>query len=79
VAKVEINKDIANELALFKLRNIRFEIKEILSKWRASSIEDFLQESKNGLLAESENDAIDLKQLIKEEQELNDILEQIKG
>ncbi|OLS22068.1 MAG: hypothetical protein HeimC2_31220 [Candidatus Heimdallarchaeota archaeon LC_2] len=70
MANVEINKDVVNDLALFKLRNIQLEIQEILEKWKTTSIEDFLQQSKNGLLVESENDAIDLKQLIKEELEL---------
>ena len=78
MANVEINKDVANDLALFKLRNIQLEIQEILKKWKTPSIEDFLQQSKNGLLVESENDAIDLKQLIKEELELQNLIDQIK-
>ena len=78
MANVEINKDVVNDLALFKLRNIQLEIQEILEKWKTTSIEDFLQQSKNGLLVESENDAIDLKQLIKEELELQNLIDQIK-
>lgn len=78
MANVEINKDVVNDLALFKLRNIQLEIQEILEKWKTTSIEDFLQQSKNGLLDESENDAIDLKQLIKEELELQNLIDKIK-
>ena len=79
MANVEIDKDVANELALYKLRNLQFEIQEILDKWKFNSIEDFLLQSKNGSLPESENDGIDLKQLVKEENDLNELLDQIKA
>ena len=53
-----------------KLRNIRNLISEILTKWNEDSTEIFLTKARKGIYPESENDAIDLRQLLIEEKKL---------
>ena len=70
---VEIEKNILNDLVSFKLKKVQELINDILNRWNTNSIEDFLEKSKKAELVESENDAIDLKQLIEEEKKLLDL------
>ncbi|MHA2253379.1 MAG: hypothetical protein ACXAD7_23685 [Candidatus Kariarchaeaceae archaeon] len=79
MATIEIEREVAHELALFKLRNIRKEVKQILEKWNTTSIEEFTEKARLGILEESENDAIDIKQLVAEEKKISDLIEQIMG
>ena len=74
---VSLERSDAEDLIQYKLRNIQKEISKILEKWSASSIDSFLEKSSLGEIAESENDAIDLKQLICEQQKLQKLLENL--
>lgn len=74
---VSLNRSDAEDLIQYKLRNIQKEISNILNKWSESSIEGFLEKSSSGNLEESENDAIDLKQLFHEQQKLQKLLESL--
>ena len=75
--KVHLDKDVAEDLISFKLRNIQEQINNILKKWNDSEASAFLVKSKNGTYSEAENDAIDLKQLLLEEKRLNKLFNSI--
>ena len=65
------------ELINFKLNYLAKEINKILEHWREDTIESFLQKAKDGRLEEAENDAIELKQLVTEEEKLRKLLKSI--
>ena len=69
--KVHLDKDVAEDLISYKLRNIQEQINNILKRWNESEASAFLEKAKNGTYSEAENDAIDLKQLLLEEKRLN--------
>lgn len=72
---VSMKKEIAEELITFKLRQIQSIIEDILLRWKEDSIDDFLEKAKDGTLEEAENDAVELKQLIFEEEKLQKMLQ----
>jgi len=74
---VSLDRSDAEDLIQYKLRNIQREISRILEKWSETSIDSFLENSKTGKLDESENDAIDLKQLIQEQKKLQRLLKSL--
>lgn len=74
---VSLDKSDAEDLITYKLRNIQREISKILDKWSETSIESFLEKSQIGKIEESENDAIDLKQLVHEQKKLQLLLEKL--
>ncbi len=74
---VSIDHDLAIDLITYKLRRVQEIIRDILERWNASDADDFLKKSKDGYYPESENDAIDLKQLIFEEKKLKNLLQEI--
>lgn len=74
---VSLDRSDAEDLIQYKLRNIQKEISKILKKWSESSIDSFLEKSSSGKIEESENDAIDLKQLFHEQQKLQKLLENL--
>lgn len=63
-----LDKLIVVELIIFKLSYITKEIDTILKRWNEDVIEIFLEKAKDGSLEEAENDEIDLKQLLLEDQ-----------
>ena len=75
--KVYLDKDVAEDLISYKLRNIQAEIIKILKRWNESEASGFLEKAKNGTYSEAENDAIDLKQLLLEEKRLNKLFNSI--
>ncbi len=74
---VSFDKSDAKDLITYKLRNIQREISTILDKWSESSIDSFLERSQLGKIEESENDAIDLKQLLHEQRKLQQMLKKL--
>jgi len=74
---VSLKKSDAIDLITYKLRNLQREISKILEKWSETFIESFLEKSKSGELDKSENDAIDLKQLVHEQKKLQKLLEKL--
>ncbi len=66
-----MDKDVAEDLITYKLRNIQENINKILKRWNEIEAPKFLEKAKNGTYSEAENDAIDLKQLLLEEKKLN--------
>ncbi len=72
--KVYIDKDVAEDLIGYKLRNIKEIIQNILDRWNETDASIFLEKAKNGTYSEAENDAIDLRQLLLEEKKLNELI-----
>ncbi len=66
-----MDKNVAEDLISYKLRNIQEHIDKILKRWNETEALAFLEKAKNGTYSEAENDAIDLKQLLLEEKKLN--------
>ncbi len=56
-----------------KLKFLIAEINAILNKWNYKSPEQFLDDAKTGVIEEAEDDAITLKQLLKQREELFDL------
>ena len=75
---VSLDRNIAKELISFKLRSIQAEISSILEIWHYSSIEDFINDVKLGKLKEAENDAIDIRHLAEEQDNLMKLLDEIR-
>ena len=61
---IPVKKEILDELVDFKLHFITNEINRILAKWNRKSIDQFLKDARAGNLEESEDDAIDLTNLV---------------
>ena len=72
-----MKKEEAEELITYKLRQIQAEIEEILARWNEASAEQFLQKARDGRYENAENDAIDLRQLLLEEEKLQALLNKI--
>lgn len=67
---IPVKKELLEELVDLKLKFLYDEIDKILAKWSYDSPTLFLQDAKNGVLEEAENDAITLKHLIDQREEL---------
>ncbi len=74
---VSMKKELAEELITYKLRQIQAEIEEILSRWNETSAEQFLQKARDGRHENAENDAIDLRQLLLEEEKLQTLMNKL--
>ena len=74
---VILEKEVAEDLITYKLRRIQGVISEILDRWNETIVESFLEKARDGSLSESENDAIDLRQLLLEEKKLVQLLKNI--
>lgn len=72
--KVYLDKDVAEDLISYKLRNIQEHINKILKRWNETEASAFLEKAKNGTYSVAENDAIDLRQLLLEEKKLNELI-----
>jgi len=70
MATISIKKEVLEDLVDFKLRFITNEINRILAKWNRNSIDQFLEDARAGILEESEDDAIDLTNLVDHRDEL---------
>ena len=70
-----LNKAISLDLVNYKLEAIQKLIQKILKRWNENSTSQFLEKAKLGMLAEAENDAIELRQLLLEEEKLRTLIE----
>lgn len=71
MARISVDIDFMEELVDFKLRYIKEEIERILNKWNYDSSSEFLKHAKDGTLSEAEEDAIILKNLQDQIEELS--------
>jgi hypothetical protein len=77
MATVPIDKNILTDLIVFKLRRIQGFIQDILNRWHETDSAIFLQKARDGTFEDAENDAIELRQLLLEEQKLYQLQETI--
>ncbi len=70
MASVNLDKALAEELVDLKLHYLQEESKKILNLWGYESATQFLNNAKTGAIREAEEDAITLKQLIADREEL---------
>lgn len=74
---VSLDKEVAEELITYKLRRIQEIISDILSHWNESTTDSFLRNARDGTHFEAENDAIELRQLLLEEEKLTKLLDHL--
>ena len=74
---VSLDKEVAEELITFKLRRIQDLIYSTLNHWNESTPESFITKARDGTYPEAENDAIELRQLLLEEEKLRSLLENL--
>ena len=67
---VVVDKALAEELVDLKLSQLKKDIHEIMEKWHYHSAEKFLRDSKDGAIEEAEDDAITLRHLLDQREEL---------
>ena len=70
---VEIKQETAKDLITFKLEHLSKLIDSILAKWNQNNIEEFLSKARSGELENAELDAISLKQINFDYQELKNL------
>jgi len=70
MTSIPVKKELLEELVDLKLKYLYDEIDKILNKWNYKSINQFLIDSKDGTLKEAEDDAITLKHLLDQREEL---------
>lgn len=67
---IRVEKAFLEELVDLKLKFLQDESEKILIKWKYQSPEKFLQDAANGTLEEAEDDAITLRHLLDQRDEL---------
>ena len=67
---IPVKKELLEELVDLKLKFLYDEIDKVLVKWSYESHTKFLNDAKNGTLEEAENDAITLRHLLDQREEL---------
>ena len=70
MVRVSVDVDFLTDLIDFKLKYLKEEIERILRKWNYTSLNAFLEHSKDGTLSEAEEDAIILTNLIDQREAL---------
>jgi hypothetical protein len=71
MARISVEIDFMVDLIDFKLRYLKEEIERILTKWKYNSSSEFLKHAKDGTLSEAEEDAIIIKNLQDQIEELS--------
>jgi len=74
MTSISVDKALFEDLLSFKLRRLSEDIQAILAKWHYMSGKSFLEDVRSGKLKEAEMDAIELHQLLYDQ----DILLKIK-
>lgn len=68
--KFRVEKELLEELVDLKLKFLYEEIDKILSKWEYEEPSKFLKDAKDGTVEEAEDDAITLRHLLDQREEL---------
>lgn len=74
---VSIKKEVAEELITYKLRKVQDLIAKILDRWNEETAEIFIKKAREGIYIEAENDAIEIRQLLLEEEKLRNLLSKL--
>ena len=75
---ISMEKKVAEDLLNSKLRIIIKEMEKILTKWNFHSVNKFLDDARKGIIRNAEDDAIVLRNLIDERENLIKIKESWK-
>ncbi|OLS19233.1 MAG: hypothetical protein HeimC3_46640 [Candidatus Heimdallarchaeota archaeon LC_3] len=75
---ITLENKIAEDLIKFKLNSVQETLNNILTKWNQDNAEDFILKAKSGSLEDAELDGITVKQLVKDIDDLNNLLKTIK-
>ena len=67
---VRVEKELAKELVDLKLKLLYEEIDKILKKWEYEEASKFLIDARNGTIEEAEDDAITLRHLLDQREQL---------
>lgn len=67
---IQVEKTLLYELIEFKIRSINEEIQRILERWHYHSLNTFIDDTRKGILKNAEMDAILLRQLVYDRDEL---------
>lgn len=70
MASVSIDRDFAISLVDTKLHVLKTELDNIMNRWKYNDVDLFLHDSKHGEIKEAEEDAITVKHLIDQINEL---------
>ncbi len=70
---ITINLDVALDLVDTKLRVIKKEIEKILKVWGYTIPKKFIDDARKGIIGEAEDDAITLRHLLDQREELFDL------
>lgn len=75
MATISVDKTLFEDLISFKIRRLTEDIQNILIKWKYSSANDFIDDVRSGKIREAEMDAIEIRQILHDQQELRKLLE----
>ena len=67
---IPVKKELLEELVDLKLKYLQDEMEKILDKWNYEIPDKFLKDAKNGTIEEAEMDAITLRHLLDQREEL---------
>lgn len=70
MTSIPVEKELLEELIDFKLSFLYEEIDKILNKWKYDESSKFLQDARDGTIEEAEDDAISLRHLLDQREEL---------
>ena len=65
-----VKKELLEELVNLKMKYLYDEVEKILQKWNYNLPTKFLHDAKDGIIEEAEDDAITLKHLLDQREEL---------
>ena len=74
---ITFENEVAEDLIKFKLKSTKLTLKNILDSWNEDNAEDFIEKVKSGVLLNGEMDAITVRQLIKDIDKLQSLLQSI--
>ena len=77
MTQVKLDKSLAEDLITSKMRKLKQNINEILTRWNETSSKDFLEKAKTGVHENAEDDAIELRQLLADYAKLQEILNKL--
>jgi len=70
MATIPVKKELLEELVDLKMKYLHDEVEKILQKWNYNLPTKFLHDVKDGIIEEAEDDAITLKHLLDQREEL---------
>jgi len=70
MTSIPVEKELLEELIDFKLSFLYKEIDKILNRWKYEETSKFLQDARDGTIEEAEDDAITLRHLLDQREEL---------